>query len=250
VHRLAWIDATTPLPHPDMALPDGLLAAGNDLSLERLAEAYSKGIFPWFNEGDPVLWWSPDPRMVLRCADFRPSHSLRKKLRQLARTESDPGAPVQIRMNTAFSEVMRACAAPRASQAATWISPAIQTVYLEWHEAGQAHSIETWIDGRLMGGLYGVGLGRFFFGESMFSRASDASKLALAHLVGFLLAHGVQHIDCQQQTRHLHSLGARAVDRRDFLLWLRQARSLAAPPWGRGRLLQSGALAPCPANGP
>src|SRR5690606_11027466 len=107
-HRLAWIDASMPLPHPDMALPDGLLAVGNDLSLERLSEAYSKGIFPWFNEGDPVLWWSPDPRMVLRCADFRPSHSLRKRLRRMARTDDDPAASVQIRMNSAFSEVIRA----------------------------------------------------------------------------------------------------------------------------------------------
>lgn len=244
MHSLIWIDSSTPLPNPDVSLPGGLLAAGDGLSLERLTEAYSKGIFPWFNPGDPVLWWSPDPRMVLACSAFTPSHSLRKKLRQLARTDHDPLARIQIKMDTAFAQVIQACAMTREGQGGTWISPEIQKAYLAWHKAGKAHSIETWIEGQLMGGLYGVSLGRFFFGESMFSLKADASKLALAYLVGFLLAHGVQHIDCQQQTSHLHSLGARAVKRGDFLTWLGQALTQAPPPWIRGRLSQFGALAP------
>lgn len=245
MHSLTWLNASTPLPHPDVSLPGGLLAAGDGLSLERLTEAYSKGIFPWFNPGDPVLWWSPDPRMVLACSAFTPSHSLRKKLRQLARTDHDPRARIQIKTDTAFARVIQACAMPREGQAGTWISSEIQAAYLAWHKAGSVHSVETWIDGELMGGLYGVSLGRFFFGESMFSLGADASKLALAYLVDFLLAHGVQHIDCQQETGHLHSLGARAVKRDDFLTWLEQALTQPPPPWIRGRLSQLGALAPC-----
>jgi leucyl/phenylalanyl-tRNA--protein transferase len=243
VNTLVWLDDSTPLPHPDLASPDGLLAAGGDLSLGRLTEAYSKGIFPWFNDGDPVLWWSPDPRMVLACADFRASHSLRKKLRQIARTEQFPDARIQIKMDTAFAQVITACAGSRTTQQGTWISPAIQSAYIAWNAAGHAHSIETWIDGHLMGGLYGVGLGQFFFGESMFSHASDASKLALAYLVNFLARHGVKHIDCQQQTDHLASMGARPVRRRYFLSQLEQAAQQPAPAWGQGQLLQSGMLA-------
>lgn len=242
--RLTWLDDLTPLPHPGTAQPEGLLAAGGTLSISRLTEAYSKGIFPWFNEGEPILWWSPDPRMVLDCANFKVSHSLGKKLRQIGRNELAPDARIRITTNTAFARVLAACAATRASQPGTWISPAIQSAYLAWHEAGSAHSIETWIDGQLAGGLYGISLGSIFFGESMFSLASDASKLALAYLVNFLLARGIQHIDCQQQTGHLASLGARPISRAHFLELLEQAVQDKPPTWGNGQVLQSGELAP------
>ncbi|CAM5296780.1 leucyl/phenylalanyl-tRNA--protein transferase [Eoetvoesiella caeni] len=241
---LAWLDEHTPFPHPDHALGDGLLAAGGTLTIARLADAYSKGIFPWYNEGDPILWWSPEPRMLLRCADFNASRSLRKKLRQLARQEQDADARVQIRMNMAFAQVMQACGEPRDGQSGTWISPDILAAYGQWHQEGRVHSIETWIDGELAGGLYGVSLGRFFFGESMFSRAADASKLALAYLVIYLMQHGVKYIDCQQQTKHLGSLGAKPVARKLFLEKLEQSLHYPPPPWGHGQLLQSGKLAP------
>lgn len=241
---LMWLDDAAAFPHPDSAHPEGLLAAGGSLSVARLAEAYSQGIFPWFNQGDPVLWWSPDPRMVLACADFKASHSLRKKLRQVARAEQRPDARVRITTDVAFTEVIAACAAVRGGRDATWISPAIQAAYTAWHKTGAVHSIETWIDGRLAGGLYGVCMGRFFFGESMFSLASDASKLALAYLVNFLLARGIRHIDCQQQTNHLASLGAQAMSRRDFLALLEVALRHDAPTWTPGQILGSGQLAP------
>jgi leucyl/phenylalanyl-tRNA--protein transferase len=243
VNTLAWLDDESPLPSPDNALPDGLLAAGGRLSIKRLTEAYSMGVFPWFNEGDPVLWWSPNPRMVLTCAEFKPSHSLQKKLRQLARREQYAGARIQIKMDTAFDEVIKACAGPRTTQHGTWITPAVQAAYCAWHAAGHVHSVETWVDGRLMGGLYGVSLGRFFFGESMFSHATDASKLALAYLVGFLIKNQVQHIDCQQQTSHLASMGAHPISRDCFLNYLEKALQQPAPLWGKGQLFQSGVLA-------
>ena len=249
MHNPIWLDPATPLPDPRLGVHGELLAAGGDLSLARLREAYSKGLFPWFNEGEPVLWWSLDPRMLLACAQFSPSHSLRKKLRRLAREEADAAAPLQIRMNTAFAAVMEGCATARGRENGTWISPALRAAYLEWHRAGEAHSVETWQDGELVGGLYGIGQGRLFCGESMFSRASDASKLALAYLVGFLRRHGVQWIDCQQQTSHLASLGARPVPRRRYLDILDEARRQPAPPWGHGRLLQSGLLLPEPPEG-
>ncbi|NYT63578.1 leucyl/phenylalanyl-tRNA--protein transferase [Alcaligenaceae bacterium] len=241
--HLTWLDDFTPLPHPSAAQPEGLLAAGGKLSINRLTEAYSKGIFPWFNEGEPVLWWSPDPRMVLDCAKLKVSQSLGKKLRQIGRSELTPAARIRITTNTAFARVIASCAATRASQPGTWISPAIQAAYLAWHEAGSVHSIETWIDGQLVGGLYGVNLGSMFFGESMFSLASDASKLALAYLVGFLQARGIHHIDCQQQTGHLASLGARPINRVCFLAMLEQALQDTPPSWGAGQILQSGQLA-------
>jgi leucyl/phenylalanyl-tRNA---protein transferase len=243
MNTLAWLDDESPLPSPDNALPDGLLAAGGNLSIERLTEAYSKGIFPWFNEGDPVLWWSPNPRMVLTCADFKASHSLQKKLRQLARDEQYPDARIQIKMNTAFDEVIKACAGPRTTQQGTWITPAIQSAYGAWHAAGHVHSVETWVDEQLTGGLYGVSLGRFFFGESMFSHASDASKLALAYLINFLIRNQVRHVDCQQQTSHLASMGAHPISRDLFLNYIEQALPQPAPAWGQGQLLQSGVLA-------
>lgn len=241
---LIWLDADTPIPEPDIAMPEGLLAAGSDLSVPRLQEAYAKGVFPWFNEGDPVLWWSPDPRMVLACGDFRESRSLGKKLRQIARHESSQDARVVVTTDLAFQHVIRACAGPRDAQAGTWISERIIAAYTQWHAMGQVHSVETWIDGRLAGGLYGVCLGGFFFGESMFSWEADSSKVALAYLVRYLQRHGVTHIDCQQDTQHLGSLGAATMRRQDFLALLRDALHRPSPPWRAGRLLHDGRLLP------
>lgn len=240
---LIWLDDSTPLPSAIHASPEGLLAAGGSLTLERLTEAYSKGIFPWFNPGDPVLWWNPDPRMLLACADFKVSHSLAKKLRQIARAEQQPDARIRITTDTAFADVITGCAAPRKAQADTWISREMQAAYLAWHHAGVAHSVETWMDGELAGGIYGVNLGGFFFGESMFSRRSNASKIALAYLVRLLLARGVQHMDCQQYTNHLASLGAAPVSRCRFLGLLGRALNTPAPPWPKGQLIQAGRLA-------
>ena len=187
--------------------PNGLLCAGGDLSAESLVEAYSRGIFPWFGPGSPILWWSPDPRMVLYPDEFQVSRSLAKTVRR--RT-------FEVRMDTAFAEVIAGCAAPRPGQDGTWIVPEIASAYLRLHERGLAHSVESWREGRLVGGLYGVLLGRVFFGESMFARETDASKVALVHLVGHVRSLGVRVIDCQQATRHLASFGAREIPRADF----------------------------------
>jgi len=248
VSGLIWLEPDTPLPEPGLALPEGLLAAGNDLSIARLQEAYSKGIFPWFNEGDPVLWWSPDPRMVLACADFKVSRSLAKKLRQMARMETSANPGVVVTTDLAFEHVIRACAAPRAHQAGTWISERIIQAYSQWHRLGQVHSVETWVDGRLAGGLYGVCQGSFFFGESMFAWETDSSKIALAYLVAFLSRNGITHVDCQQDTAHLDSLGAATMSRAGFLSLLRTAGQHAAPAWQAGRLLNDGRLLPLAAS--
>jgi len=240
VSGLIWLDPDTPLPEPDHAMPEGLLAAGTDLSVTRLKEAYSKGVFPWFNEGDPVLWWSPDPRMVLACDDFKASNSLAKKLRQIGRFQDTTKEQVVVTTDLAFDAVIRACAGPRTTQAGTWISERIIDAYSQWHEQGQVHSVETWIDGQLAGGLYGVCLGGFFFGESMFSYVPDSSKIALAYLVRFLSRHGITHLDCQQNTRHLASLGACTVSRSDFLIRLREALQRPEPSWQAGQLLNDG----------
>ncbi|MFT3665130.1 leucyl/phenylalanyl-tRNA--protein transferase [Piscinibacter sp.] len=221
---------------PQDALPDtrralgpgsdapGLLAAGGELTPRRLNEAYSKGVFPWYSQGQPVLWWSPDPRMVLLTDEFRLKRSLRKTITKFIRT---PGC--ELRFDSAFRRVVDACAGtPREGQDGTWIVPEMVEAYAAWHALGAVHSVETWIDGELVGGLYGVGLGRMFFGESMFSRRSDASKIALAALVCFCRAHGVAMIDCQQRTAHLASLGARELPRAEFER--RLAPAVAAQP--------------------
>lgn len=191
----------------------GLLAVGGRLTLPRLNEAYRNGIFPWFSQGQPVLWWSPDPRMVLPVAEFRLHRSLRKTLQRFI---AEPGC--HLRIDTAFVDVIEACAnSPRDGQDGTWIVPNMQRAYTAWHRLGCVHSFEAWIDGQLAGGLYGVGLGRMFFGESMFSRRADASKIALAALVCFCRTHDIRLIDCQQNTSHLASLGAREMPRAEFL---------------------------------
>ncbi len=221
---LSWIDETLPLPPassawgPDSDAP-GLVAAGGRLTPQRLQEAYRQGIFPWYSAGQPVLWWSPDPRMVLPTADFKLSASLRKTLRRFLRT---PGC--ELRMDSDFRSVMRACAqTAREGQDGTWIVPAMVEAYTEWHEAGHVHSLETWVDGALVGGLYFVAIGRMCFGESMFSRRTDASKLALAALVAACRVRGVALIDCQQNTAHLASLGAHEITRQTFLTHVEQA---------------------------
>lgn len=229
---LTWLAGPDdPLPDTRLALPPdseapGLLAAGDDLSPARLAEAYARGIFPWYSDGQPVLWWTPDPRMVLPVAEFQPSRTLRKTLRRFI------AAPerCEIRIDSAFARVIAACAeTPRDGQNGTWIQPALRAAYIAWHRQGAVHSIETWIDGRLAGGLYGVNLGRMFFGESMFSHATDASKIALAALVAFCRAHGIALIDCQQRTDHLASLGAREIRRPAFEGHLARAVTQPAP---------------------
>lgn len=187
--------------------PNGLLAAGGDLSTQRLLSAYRKGIFPWFSEGEPILWWSPDPRMVIFPTDIRISRSLHKIMKQNRYT---------IRTDTAFSSVMHACAAPRHGQSGTWIHPEMIAAYENLHQQGWCHSVETWLDDKLVGGLYGVSLGRAFFGESMFSRVSDASKIALVYLARQLQQWDFGLIDCQMKTHHLASMGAIEIPRQEF----------------------------------
>ena len=206
---IPWLDPADPFPPVNTALstPNGLLAAGGDLSPQRLIEAYQRGIFPWFNEGEPVLWWSPDPRMVLFPGELKISRSLGKTLKK---------AGYEIRVDSAFPEVLKGCAAPRNGRAGTWIHHEVIAAYNSLHEAGFAHSIELWMSGELVGGLYGVALGKMFFGESMFSRVSDASKIAFVHLVRQLERWGFEMIDCQMKTAHLASLGGREIPRTEF----------------------------------
>lgn len=206
---IAWLDRTSRFPPLDTALrePNGLLAVGGDLTPQRLLSAYSQGIFPWFSEGDPILWWSPDPRMVLFPAELRVSRSLAKTLRNKI---------YQVRFDSAFDQVVQACAGPRHGESGTWIVPSMQEAYSRLHALGYAHSVETWVDGQLAGGLYGVAIGKMFYGESMFTRVSDGSKIALVHLVRKLAAEGFGMIDCQMETEHLASLGARPIPRREF----------------------------------
>jgi leucyl/phenylalanyl-tRNA--protein transferase len=231
---LAWIGPKDPLPDASGARlePNGLLAAGLDLSARRLLEAYSNGIFPWYSDGQPVLWWSPDPRMVLFLDEFRIHHSLARILRKhhgLSQTHDDEAWSVT--MNRCFDKVIRECAAPRAMDAGTWITAQMLHAYKALHRIGHAHSVEVWQRETLIGGLYGVSIGRMFYGESMFARASDASKVALASLIQTLRALGFRMIDCQQNTRHLASLGAREVPRDQFLCELARLVREPQPDW-------------------
>lgn len=188
--------------------PNGLLAAGGDLSPERLLEAYRNGIFPWFNHGDPILWWSPNPRMVLFPHAFKLSTSLNKTLKK---------ACFKVTADHAFEQVVRACAAPRKGESGTWIVEEMVAAYCELHRLGYAHSVEVWIDDELAGGLYGVAIGKMFYGESMFSRRTDGSKIAFAHMARQLERWGFGMIDCQMYTPHLASLGAREIPRAEFI---------------------------------
>jgi leucyl/phenylalanyl-tRNA--protein transferase len=204
-----------------MREPNGLLAMGGDLSVERLLDAYRHGIFPWFNPGEPILWWSPDPRMVLLPDEIRVTRSLARRIRN---------GGFEVRVDTAFADVMRACAGPRDGTDGTWISPAMVTAYTRLHQAGYAHSVETWHDGELVGGLYGVAIGRMFYGESMFSRMADASKVALVRLARQLQRWEFGLIDCQMETPHLASLGARTLPRAEFTTRLAELVNLPHHP--------------------
>lgn len=220
---LPWLGRDPVFPAPETALdePNGLLAAGGALTPRWLVAAYSQGIFPWFGARDPILWWSPAPRMVLFPDRLKVHRSLSKVLRNTR---------YEIRLDTAFRQVMEACAGvPRPGQSGTWIVPEMIDAYCRLHDQGLAHSCETWIDGELAGGLYGVSLGLMFFGESMFSRRSNASKLALVHLTRHLGARGVRMIDCQMETPHLASLGAVPLPRAAFLATLREQVALPQP---------------------
>jgi leucyl/phenylalanyl-tRNA--protein transferase len=229
---IAFLTRDAPFPPVDRALtdPNGLLAIGGELSAERLVSAYCRGIFPWYSAGQPVLWWSPDPRMVLHTDEFRVSHSLRSRIRRATYT---------VTTNTCFRDVVDACArAYREGQEGTWITARIAQAYSELHDMGYAHSIEAWAGDELAGGLYGIAIGRMFFGESMFARRTDASKVALSALVGLLRAHDMPLIDCQQETRHLASLGARPISRQAFMNSLTELVGAgdAADWWPRGAI--------------
>lgn len=215
---LYWIAPDAPpdaFPHPGAALnsPEGLLAAGGDLSPQRLLAAYSRGIFPWYEDGQPILWWSPDPRAVLEPAGLHVSRSLRKTLRS---------GRYSVTFDRDFPAVIRGCAAPRDGHGGTWITSEMDRAYRELHALGHAHSVETWHEGRLAGGLYGIALGRMFFGESMFSRQPDASKVALVHLARQMQARGFVLIDCQLPSAHLSRLGSHLMPRQQFLALLEE----------------------------
>ena len=212
---IAFLKADSPFPPVEQAMhtPNGLLAAGGDLTPARLLDAYRHGIFPWFSADDPILWWSPDPRMVLFPVEFRISHSLRKTLRK---------GVFKVRTDTAFEQVMRQCAAPRPGQDGTWIHEGMIAAYVSLHRMGYAHSVEAWQDGELAGGLYGIAIGRMYYGESMFSLRSNASKVALAHLTAQLLRWNFGMIDCQMNTTHLATLGAREIPRKEFIRRLQE----------------------------
>ena len=226
---IPWLENDDPFPALSSALrdPNGLLAAGADLSPPRLISAYRQGIFPWFNPDEPILWWSPDPRMVMFPSELKVSRSLAKTLRN---------RPFEVRVDTAFRDVMMACSQmPREGQSGTWISQQMIAAYIELHRLGIAHSFETWIDGELLGGLYGVAIGRAFYGESMFSKQTDASKIAFVHLVRQLQRWNFGVIDCQMKTGHLASLGAREIPRQEFSALLADLVNYgnpnAARPW-------------------
>ncbi len=211
-----------PFPPPEMADESGLIAVGGDLSTDRLIEAYSQGIFPWYDQANPVMWWMPDPRLVLFVHDFRVSRSLKKSLRNKG---------FKISVNNCFEQVMRSCQHVEGNleRSRTWITAEMLDAYCELHRLGLAHSVESWLDGELVGGLYGIGLGRMFYGESMFSTRSDASKVSLHYLVELCKQWGFGMIDCQLPSSHLISLGAVSIRRNRFLEEMYKAIALAAP---------------------
>ncbi|WP_442763556.1 leucyl/phenylalanyl-tRNA--protein transferase [Malikia spinosa] len=229
---LPWLEPGDPFPAVEQAWgigtpAPGLLAAGGALDVASLVQAYAQGIFPWYSDGQPILWWSTDPRMLLRVADFKLQPSLRKTLRAGLRS-----GRLKVRFDHDFEAVIRACSgSPRKGQDGTWILPEMIEAYCALHRAGHAHSVETWWDGELAGGLYCINLGRMVFGESMFSRRSNASKIALAALVAACECWDIEAIDCQQNTAHLASLGARELPRQDFLRLVRQQVARPAPAW-------------------
>ncbi|MBL8474040.1 MAG: leucyl/phenylalanyl-tRNA--protein transferase [Rhodocyclaceae bacterium] len=224
---ICWLGPDSPFPPVARALrdPNGLLAAGADLSPQRLIDAYRRGIFPWYAEGEPILWWSPDPRMVLPPSEVRITRSLAKRLRR---------HDYEVRLDSACADVIAACGQPRHAGGGTWITPDMLAAYVRLHKLGYVHSVETWMDGKLAGGLYGVAIGRAFYGESMFTRVTDASKIAFAHLARYLDKRGFAVIDCQMTSAHLASLGAREIDRTQFVrglaTWTREGMPAAVWP--------------------
>ncbi|MDH5179371.1 MAG: leucyl/phenylalanyl-tRNA--protein transferase [Gammaproteobacteria bacterium] len=228
-----WLNPDDPQDFPDVSLaltdPDGLLALGGDLSTDRLLTAYAKGIFPWYSEGQPVLWWSPDPRAVLFPEHLHISKSLAKTLRKNI---------FEIRFDTAFNDVIRHCSAPRKKQRGTWITDEMMQAYIDLHQLGYAHSIESWLDNKLAGGLYGISIGKIFFGESMFSLERDASKVAFVSLVNFAKQHDFAMIDCQVESEHLNSLGATLIPRSKFVDILDDAcrKETLLGPWNPFRM--------------
>ena len=230
--NIPWLEPDSPLPAPELAQKkgsalEGLVAAGGGLSVGRLCEAYQQGMFPWFSQGQPVLWWSPDPRMVLQTADFKLHRSFRKTLHSFIMDDQ-----CEIRINHDFSAVIRHCAqASRKGKPGTWIVEEMILAYEALHAQGLAHTVETWQDNRLVGGLYCVSMGDTLFGESMFALQTDASKIALAALVAFARHHELAWIDCQQNTAHLASLGAREMPRMKFLKLVREARKDVSRAW-------------------
>lgn len=243
VPELPWIVAGEPLPLADQAWgpltpAPGLLAAGSELSCERLLSAYKEGVFPWFSTGQPVLWWSPDPRMVLKTGHFRLQKSLRKRLQSCMST---PG--FELCFDRDFNRVIRRCASmPRHGQKGTWIVPQMVEAYENLHRLGAAHSCEVWFKGDLVAGLYFVAIGQAVFGESMFTTVTDGSKMALACLVSVCRQHGIDAIDCQQNTRHLAFLGASEMPRQAFVQGVRRASAQADVDWAQQSLYWPGLL--------
>ena len=234
-NRVLWLSPTDPpeaFPDIESAMrePDGLLAAGGDLRTERLLYAYSKGIFPWFDEGQPILWWSPDPRCVLQTGEFRTSRRMRREMRR---------STASLRVNTSFAEVIRLCAGPRRSQQGTWITAQMIAAYELLHEQGWAHSIEVWDQDKLVGGMYGIAIDRMFFGESMFSETSNASKLGMLGLCEIMAESGVEMIDCQVVSAHLTTLGAVTISRREFAAHLESTCPARVPfvNWPKSAIL-------------
>jgi leucyl/phenylalanyl-tRNA--protein transferase len=227
-----FLDKRSCFPPPEHARADGLLAVGGDLSVPRLLEAYHHGIFPWYEAGGPILWWNPDPRLILEPAGLKVSRSLRAVLRKEV---------FEVTFDTAFARVIRACAStPRKDEPGTWITSEVESGYTALHDLGYAHSVETWFQGNLVGGLYGVHLGRCFFGESMFSHRPDASKVGLAVLVEFLRGRETDLIDCQVSSAHLLSLGAIEIPRAEFL---RRLKGALAHPTSREKWPRSPGIA-------
>lgn len=223
--RLSRWSITFPDPAEALADPNGLLAVGGDLGPRRLESAYRHGIFPWYDDDDgPILWWSPDPRGVLLPGELRVTRSLHKTLRN---------GGIEVRIDTAFEDVIDACAGPRRGSHGTWITSAMRHAYIEMHHLGHAHSVEAWHEGELVGGLYGLAFGRAFFGESMFSRRTDASKVAFVTLTNVAAALDLAFIDCQLPNPHLETLGVRGVPRATFLRWLHKAEAAPTPLFPR-----------------
>jgi leucyl/phenylalanyl-tRNA--protein transferase len=229
---LTWLEEGQAFPNISLSWgaasgAPGLLAAGGDLDVDTLKRAYSAGIFPWYSDGQPILWWSPTPRMVLDVAHFKLHRSLKKTIEKF---RANPAC--EIRIDSSFREVIESCATSRREgQSGTWIVKEMVEAYVALHQAGFAHCVETWMNGHLQGGLYCVSIGHYVFGESMFSRSTDSSKIALAALVAFCRHHQLPHIDCQQNTKHLRSLGALEIPRSEFLSQVQSQTDRTRPDW-------------------